>query len=144
MSEMSPQGLILYKAMHDHHNFLKKQQWVITNYGLVIYAAIVGLQKQINLAATGSKCLLSLVIAIVAVVGIKQLRIVQKPIVESRNRIETTESNIFDTSERDRLLIKRTEDCEALTRNVQSHLGTNWDRQYFTSDHRSFRACRVG
>jgi hypothetical protein len=116
MSEVSPQGLILYKAMHDHHNFLKKQQWVITNYGLVIYAAIVGLQKQISLAAHGWKSLLSLVIAIIAVVGIYQLRIVQRHIVESRDRIETTESKIFDESEQDRLQIKRTENSEARER----------------------------
>jgi hypothetical protein len=70
MPALSPQGEILYKAMHDQHNFLKKQQWVITNYGLLIYAAIFGLQKQAHIAGPCEKLLLALLVGLVCIVGI--------------------------------------------------------------------------
>jgi hypothetical protein len=116
-AKLSKQGLILYKEMKDHHNFLKRQQWVITNYGLVIYAAIVGLQKYREVVVGSDyKMVLTLVILGVAVAGIYQLSTVQKDIVISRKRIDTTESKIFDKRETDLLGVEPTPPDEIRTR----------------------------
>lgn len=45
---MSEGVKILYKGAIDNVIFLKRQQWIITNYSLVVYAAVVGLSKAAN------------------------------------------------------------------------------------------------
>jgi hypothetical protein len=38
---VSPQALEIYKARLAQVDFIKKQQWVVTNYAVAIYVAIV-------------------------------------------------------------------------------------------------------
>jgi len=38
---VTPQALEVYKARLAQIDFIKKQQWVVTNYATLIYAAIV-------------------------------------------------------------------------------------------------------
>lgn len=48
VQEMSEGVKILYKGAIDNIIFLKRQQWVITNYTLIAYAAVVALAKNAN------------------------------------------------------------------------------------------------
>lgn len=43
--EMSEGVKILYKGAIDNLIFLKRQQWIITNYALVVYAAVVTIAR---------------------------------------------------------------------------------------------------
>ena len=41
-----PGALVMYRALHDQIAFLKKQQWTITNYLLLLYAAVFAVKKE--------------------------------------------------------------------------------------------------
>lgn len=45
LPSMSEGVKILYKGAIDNIIFLKRQQWTITNYALVVYAAVVAISK---------------------------------------------------------------------------------------------------
>lgn len=49
LPEMSEGVKLLYKGAADNIIFLKRQQWVITNYALVVYAAVVALSNGANI-----------------------------------------------------------------------------------------------
>ena len=36
-NKLSEQGLVVYKVMHERISDLKKQQWTITNYVVLLY-----------------------------------------------------------------------------------------------------------
>jgi hypothetical protein len=58
---MSEGVKILYKGAIDNVIFLKRQQWIITNYSLVAYAAVVALAK--NATAVEKTILVLLAVA---------------------------------------------------------------------------------
>jgi hypothetical protein len=45
-SQPSEQALVVYRALYEQVAFLKKQQWTITNYLLLIYAAVFAIKKE--------------------------------------------------------------------------------------------------
>lgn len=47
-AEMSEGVKILYKGAIDNIIFLKRQQWIITNYALIVYAAVFALSRGTN------------------------------------------------------------------------------------------------
>src|SRR5262245_54488717 len=69
---MSKHGLILYKARIDQIEFLKKQQWTVTNYLAIIYGAIVWIGYNTPKSPV-LVCTLSATAIIAAVVGITLL-----------------------------------------------------------------------
>jgi hypothetical protein len=46
--KLSEQAIAVYKLLHEQVAFLKKQQWTITNYIALIYAAIFGVKKELS------------------------------------------------------------------------------------------------
>jgi hypothetical protein len=46
--ELSDQALVVYKALHEQVSFLKKQQWIVTNYVALIYGAIFAVKKGLS------------------------------------------------------------------------------------------------
>src|SRR6478752_70632 len=49
MTETMSEGVkILYKGAIDNIIFLKRQQWIITNYSLVVYAIMAALARNAN------------------------------------------------------------------------------------------------
>jgi hypothetical protein len=61
--QVTPQALELYKARLAHVDFIKKQQWVVTNYAVLIYAAIVWIASNIiDPAPSLRRCLSGLII----------------------------------------------------------------------------------
>ena len=54
--QLSEHGMVIYKAMLDQLNFLKKQQWTITNYLVLIYAGCSGSPKTFQRPGQKSAC----------------------------------------------------------------------------------------
>lgn len=104
--KLSEQGLIVYKAMLDRMDFLKKQQWTITNYLVLIYAAIFWFGTDLRLSAS-EKCLLATLVVVAGICGISLLVLIQYDLSQARERIEKTDDTVFGAEERSALGIER-------------------------------------
>jgi hypothetical protein len=103
MVKLSEQGVIVYKAMIDEMSFLKKQQWTITNYLVLIYGAIFGLW---NIKPVPDiKWLLILSVSGAALFGAWLLCLIQYDLGKARERIQEVDHKIFDADERSVLKI---------------------------------------
>jgi hypothetical protein len=92
--QMSPQGLITYKAISDQFDFIKKQQWATTNYVVLIYAAIVWIGQHVEM----SRWLLSAATTGTGAAGIGLLVWFQYDLGELRKRAETANAAFFLTN----------------------------------------------
>ena len=110
---MSPHGLILYKQMLDETGFIKKQQWTITNYVVLIYGAIIFLNEkfpeELTLALSRA-AILTWVIATVLLLKI------QYDLGRHRQRIAEVNKHYFVGDERQPFDIKDTDDEHPYTR----------------------------
>jgi hypothetical protein len=102
---MSGHALILYKARIDQIEFLKKQQWTVTNYLALIYAAIVWIgyntQKSPQVV-----CILSATAILAAIVGIGLLFWFQNDTKRTRVALYKMNTFAFSGEERDAFDIK--------------------------------------
>jgi hypothetical protein len=64
--QVAPKALEVYKARLNNVDFIKKQQWVVTNYLALIYAAIIWVDRSFVI----SRVLLMVVAGIAGAVGI--------------------------------------------------------------------------
>ena len=102
MTEMSKPAEILYWATFDQLNFAKRQQWMITNYVLVLMAALFGLARLAS-APVIVKFVLCLLVVFVVVFGLALLVHLQVYLDTTRKRIE----HVVETfSEEDRMLAR--------------------------------------
>ena len=53
--QLSEQALVVYRAMHEQISFLKKQQWTITNYLLLLYGAVYAIKKEVTSSSIWSE-----------------------------------------------------------------------------------------
>jgi hypothetical protein len=97
--QMSPQALIVYKAISDQLDFIKKQQRTTTNYLVLIYAAIVWVGQHVEQSGL-LRCVLSAVTVFAGLVGTVLLVWFQYDLGEVRKRVETAEAAFFLTTER--------------------------------------------
>jgi hypothetical protein len=109
---LSEQGLIVYRALHEQIGFLKKQQWTITNYLLLIYAAVFGIMKELSTTDTrpALRCMAIGAVGLTCLYGLAALVKVQYDLGETRKSISCTDQRIFGTTERDLLGIRRDKD----------------------------------
>jgi len=105
--KLSEQGSIAYKAMLDQINFLKRQQWIITNYLVLIYAAIFWLEQHIQRLTATEKCLLAILAVATGICGVGLLSLIQHDLGQARLLIQEAEDKIFDAEERSALGIQR-------------------------------------
>src|SRR2546430_1938380 len=72
---LSEQATVVYKLLHEQVAFLKKQQWTITNYIALIYAAIFGVTKELQSTSFPSalKCILIAAAIVACVYGLTAL-----------------------------------------------------------------------
>jgi hypothetical protein len=96
--KLSDQALVVYKAMHEHIAFLKKQQWTITNYLILLYAGVYAIKKEI---AFGPWLKLGLRFAIAAgfLYGVFALVAIQRDLGDARVRLDNADSAIFGPTE---------------------------------------------
>jgi hypothetical protein len=94
---MSEGVKILYKDAVDNIIFLKRQQWVITNYALVVYAAVVALAKSANPIES---TLLTLVASLACAYGTYCMVHTQLSLTKMRTRLAYVYQNFFAADER--------------------------------------------
>jgi hypothetical protein len=90
---LSEQATVVYKLLHEHVAFLKKQQWTITNYIALIYAAIFAVTKELeSTLAFALKCILIAAAIVACIYGLCALIMVQVDLGEARERRAMRES----------------------------------------------------
>jgi hypothetical protein len=105
--QLSEQALVVYRAMYEQISFLKKQQWTITNYLLLLYGAAYAIKKEVASSSLWwvLKWVLVGGVAVACLYGLCALMIVQRDLACERKRIGKANKAIFGTTERAHLQI---------------------------------------
>jgi hypothetical protein len=98
--EMSEGVKILYKGALDNIIFLKRQQWIITNYSLVVYAVVVTLSKAPQINAV-EKTLLTLLGAAACIYAISCMIHTQISLTALRSTLHYIGNAYFNEQERE-------------------------------------------
>jgi hypothetical protein len=104
---LSDQGRIVYKAMLDQLDTLKKQQWTITNYLVAIYVAIFWVGNNMKQLTDSEKWSLTALTVVAGIYGVVLLVVIQYDMGQARRRIQDADVTIFDPQERAALGIER-------------------------------------
>lgn len=97
MPRMSDAVKIQYKGAIDNLLFLKRQQWVITNYSLIVYAAVIALAKD---ASDQEKAALTVLATIGCVYAIHCMRHTQKTLTRYYNNLFDMQKKYLTAAER--------------------------------------------
>jgi DNA integrity scanning protein DisA with diadenylate cyclase activity len=103
--KLSDQALVVYKALHEQISFLKKQQWTITNYLVLLYAAVFAVKREIS-PQLDMMWFLRIVTAIGALYGLWILMAIQFDLMRARERLDRTDKAIFSRTEFTQLNLK--------------------------------------
>jgi hypothetical protein len=96
MSGMSPHVSTVFKALFEELRFMKRQQWTITNYSVLILAAIYAIKlPEVSHAQSKLKFLATLT----AVVGSGLLLLIQSDMDRSRCRLDKLHKTYFTQAE---------------------------------------------
>jgi hypothetical protein len=85
MTEMSKPAEILYRAIFDELRFAKQQQWVITNYVLLLMGAVFGIAKATSNSPTPCEKVVWCVV-VAAIWGIALFRLLNLQVSLHNNR----------------------------------------------------------
>ena len=96
--ELSEQANVVHKLMYDQVDFLKKQQWTITNYIALIYAAIFVIAKELG-SRSDLKWILIAAAFIACGYGLFALKTVQVDLAGARERLDKASREIFGDKE---------------------------------------------
>jgi len=83
--------------VHSEINFLKGQQWHVTNYGLLLYGAIVGLTQLEKLPLGIPNCWLVVLVVAVAIAALIVLCSLEWALKKARCRSNVARSYIFSS-----------------------------------------------
>jgi hypothetical protein len=98
MADMSPHVSTVFKELFEEIKSAKQQQWTITNYGLLILAAIYAVRHQLPEVPHSQSKLKFLAIA-TAVVGSFFLLRIQSHMARSRRRLDKLQKTYFTPNE---------------------------------------------
>jgi hypothetical protein len=104
---LSEQGLAVYKTMLDQISFLKKQQWTITNYLVLLYGAFFWFGSNVKDLSGLEKYLLSAIVVIACIYNVALLFLIQWDLSQARRRINDADDTIFDSDEKSGLGITK-------------------------------------
>ena len=93
MPDMSPHVSTVFKELFDELKSMKQQQWTITNYGVLILAAIYAARDNFE----GEIVLLLAILT--AVIGSVLLLLIQSHMVRSRCRLDKLQKTYFTPNE---------------------------------------------
>ena len=93
---MPPHILTVFNQLFEELKSMKQQQWTITNYGLLILAAIYAVKLS---GVPHSQTYLKLLTAVIAVVGSILLLRIQSNMARSRWRLDNLYKNFFISNE---------------------------------------------
>ncbi|MCG6975562.1 MAG: hypothetical protein LJE56_04040 [Acidiferrobacterales bacterium] len=89
---------LLYQVSVTDLEFFKRQQWSVTNYALLLYAAVVGVAQLIDgRASEVEKLVLCLVATVVAVLGNYILSLLNKSIEVRKARLQAVRKSFSTT-----------------------------------------------
>jgi hypothetical protein len=97
--QMSEQALVVYKLLHEQIAFLKRQQWTITNYVGVVYAAVFAVGKELGLSFSGLQCGLIVAAAGACIYALISLVVIQYDLGNARRRLSGTDRKVFGDKE---------------------------------------------
>jgi|SRR6516164_1642110 hypothetical protein len=92
---MPPQVEIVFRALFEELRSMKQQQWIITNYGVAILAAIYAMRHQLP----GVQTCLKYLVWVTAVAGSVLLLWVQRNMAQTRWRLDEVHNNFFTSNE---------------------------------------------
>lgn len=97
---------IVYKDALDNIAFLKKQQWIITGYGIAVFAALFAIAERVKPSVNGRVVLIGLAL-LAAGYGFMVLIGFYSAMKKFRDRLDWIYRNFFDASEQDGLRLGR-------------------------------------
>jgi hypothetical protein len=103
---VTPQALEVYRTRLTQVDFAKKQQWVVTNYAVLIYAAIVWVGKNAEPISTLLRCFLSFVIFVTGICAIGLIIRFQFVLRDARLRLDEANAYCFTDKQRDVLKLR--------------------------------------
>src|SRR4051794_15408635 len=92
--ELSEQAHAVHRLMYEQVDFLKKQQWTITNYIALIYGAIFVIAKESG-STSDLKWILIAAVIVACGYGLFTLWIVQLDLAKARERLSKANREIF-------------------------------------------------
>jgi len=98
MADMPPHISTVFKELFDELKSAKQQQWTITNYGLLVLAAIYAVRQQLPEVLHSQSKLKFLAIA-TAVVGSGLLLRIQSHMARTRRRLDKLHKTYFTPNE---------------------------------------------
>ena len=93
---LSEQASVVYKLLHEKVAFLKKQQWTITNYIALIYAAIFAVTKELRPTSTLNYILIAAAI-VACLYSLWVLSMVQRDLGKTRD-VSTTRTATYSVT----------------------------------------------
>ena len=98
MADMSPHVSTVFKELFEELKFAKQQQWTITNYGVLILAAIYAVRQQLP-EVPHSQSKLKFLAILTAVVGSFLLLLIQSNMARSRRSLDKLHKTYFTPKE---------------------------------------------
>ena len=98
MADMSPHVSTVFKELFEEIKSAKQQQWTITNYGLLILAALYAVRHQLP-EVPHSQSKLNFLAITTAVVGSFFLLRIQSHMARSRHRLDKLQKTYFTPNE---------------------------------------------
>jgi hypothetical protein len=96
-ADMPSQVEIVFRALFEELRFMKRQQWTITNYGVLILAAIYAMREHVTF--NHSQKYLAGAAFLVAVAGPWLLFRIQSDMAKARYRLDDVHSEFFTSRE---------------------------------------------
>jgi hypothetical protein len=101
--QVSQPVLTIYKARLDQIDFIKKQQWVVTNYAVLIFAAIIWMGSNVPTIPINT---LAGIVILAAITAITLLVWFQHDVCVSRKLLDKANDYCFSGAEREALNIQ--------------------------------------
>lgn len=106
---VAPQALLVHKARLDGIDFIKKQQWVVTNSVALIYAAIVWVGRNPSHPSPLLLWLLSLTIIVAGLIAIGLLDRFKHDLNEAKEALNKANEYCFTDDQRKALDLQKSE-----------------------------------
>jgi hypothetical protein len=100
---VTPQALEIYKARISQIDFIKKQQWVVTNYAVAIYAAIVWVYNTLQHIPEASRWILIEITVAVGIAAIFLLWQFHCDLKKARRALDQANDYCFSDQQREAL-----------------------------------------
>jgi hypothetical protein len=106
LTPLPPQLANVQNALYSTIQFSKKQQWAITNYVILVYAAIFGLSRWLNPLTIIERWIFGVLIAIAGLYAIFLLIQIQGDLGTYREQLEAFHTHTISVDDRERYQLR--------------------------------------